>query len=110
MVQMICLFVGRHADSVAEAIDRPADEITQVLEAMDATGSWKAGERPPANWWHTSEGNMAFLLDAMVTAGLIACEQRQNERFYRKAESSDMTRVFARLSDHAHPEQLVEAV
>lgn len=110
MVQMMCLFVGRHADCVAEAINRPADEIRQVLKEMDAAGSWKSGERPPAAWWQAKEGNMAFLLDAMVAARLIACEQRKNGRFYRKAENSDMTEVYARLHDHAHPKQFAEAV
>lgn len=110
MVQMICLFVGQHANSVAEASERPVEEIAEVLEAMDATGSWKAGEQPPTAWWHAREGNIAFLLDAMVTAGLIACEQRKSGRFYRKAESSDVTEVHVRLFDHAHPKHFAEAL
>ena len=52
---------------------------------------------------------MAFLLDAMVTAGLIAFDQRGKERLYRKTKDTDEVQVLARLSRHTHPERLTEA-
>lgn len=109
MVQMISLFVGQDARSVAAAIDHPVSEVAEILVAMDSTGSWKFGERPPAIWWNDKEGNMAFLLDAMVTAGLIAFDQRGKERLYRKTKDTDEVQVLARLSRHTHPERLTEA-
>jgi len=52
---------------------------------------------------------MAFLLDAMVTAGLIAFEQRGGERLYRKRQDTDEGQVLSRLSRHTHPKHMTEA-
>lgn len=109
MVQMISLFVGQHAQTIADAIDRPVEEVAEILVAMDSAGSWRFGERPPAIWWDEKEGNMAFLLDAMVTAGLIAFEQRGGERLYRKRQDTDEGQVLSRLSRHTHPKHMTEA-
>lgn len=89
MIHMTALFVGHDAETIAAAINRPLDEVARVVTAMDTTGVWKIGTKPPAKWWDNVEGNTAFLLDAMTTAGLIQFEQRGDERFYSKMESSD---------------------
>lgn len=86
IVHLACLLVGRFVEPVSQALQKPAKEIEEVLYQMQASGAWKENDSPPAKWWHPREGNMAFLLDAMTTAGLAAFKQEGSERKYFKTE------------------------
>lgn len=62
---------------------------------------WLAYMLIPCRW--------AILVNTAL-ARAIARGQRKSERFYRKTGNSDMIKVFRRLSDHAYPKRLAEAI
>tara|TARA_Y100001947_G_C10247321_1_gene264301 strand:- start:250 stop:843 length:594 start_codon:yes stop_codon:yes gene_type:complete len=102
MVQMGALLVGHHAETVSAAIGKPLPEVAQTMEAMHRTGVWRKGEKPPSKWWENKEGNVAFLLDAMVTAGIIVFEDREGERYYATPKEGGRAEAATKkISQHA---------
>ena len=102
MVHMAALFVGQDAETVSAAIGKPLPEVAQTMESMHRTGVWRIGEKPPAKWWENKDGNVAFLLDAMVTSGIIAFEEREGERYYATPkEDSKAEAATKKISQHA---------
>jgi len=101
MVHMAALLVGQDPETVATAISKPLSQVSHTMAAMHATGVWRKGEKPPAKWWDNKEGNVAFLLDALVTAGIIIFEDRDGERYYATAKEDSKTEAATKISQHA---------
>jgi len=82
MVQMTAVMVGNHGDAIIEATGYPAIEVAQTIQTMRSSGVWPEGDKPPSQWWEPKLGDFTFLMDAMVTAGILIMNTLDGERAY----------------------------
>ena len=77
---------GLHEENIHKATGLPMTVVKQIIQDLEETRCWPRNAKPPAQWWHHHEGNMALMLDVLVAMKAITFVEKKGERHYYMTE------------------------